>query len=80
MAFEIAAGIVPPAVVLRLDVENDLSAFCLGAGVMAIDIVPVLPMSCSRKLTSNKPLSSKRNATHGSPDRPVKPGDDTVAG
>jgi hypothetical protein len=38
MAFEIAAGIVPPAIVLRFELEHDLGAFRLGAGVRAIGV------------------------------------------
>ena len=38
MAFEVAAGIVAPAIILRLELEHDLGAFRLGARVMAIDV------------------------------------------
>jgi hypothetical protein len=38
MAFEVAAGVVAAAIVLRLEIEHDLRSRRLGAGVMTIDI------------------------------------------
>ena len=38
MAFEVAAGVVAAALVLRLEIEHDLRSRRLGAGVMTIDI------------------------------------------